>query len=128
MRISDWSSDVCSSDLIVAERHNGIVVATQGDLRAVRLIGGHRQPHGGIDHRARGCLEPQALLGIGVELAEMGGSNAELGRPVLVRGAVVAQMQDRLGCDAEDRQSVVYGKRVSGSGSIGGGRNSKKKK
>src|SRR3546814_4644581 len=87
MRISDWSSDVCSSDLIVAERHNGIVVATQGDLRAVRLIGGHRQPHGGIDHRARGCLEPPALLGIGVELAEMGGSNAELGRPVMVRGA-----------------------------------------
>src|SRR3546814_2934641 len=47
MRISDWSSDVCSSDLLIAER--------------VRAEGAHRVLRIGVDIGALGHVEPQAL-------------------------------------------------------------------
>src|SRR3546814_15414561 len=55
MRISDWSSDVCSSDLV---DHHGVAVmaerqAVDGALdRGERIIEGvHEQPAHGIDHQ-----------------------------------------------------------------------------
>src|SRR3546814_8021599 len=40
MRISDWSSDVCSSDLVVAGRHVDVVVRVGRDRRGG--VGDHR--------------------------------------------------------------------------------------
>src|SRR3546814_3125240 len=48
MRISDWSSDVCSSDLGEAQRHRPLLVQAD-DVE--RMLGNAREPVR-VDHRA----------------------------------------------------------------------------
>src|SRR3546814_13787358 len=43
MRISDWSSDVCSSDLVAAEHHRGVAARPAEAARALRHGAGHEQ-------------------------------------------------------------------------------------
>src|SRR3546814_9207449 len=50
MRISDWSSDVCSSDLIVPRQHVG-GVRGRGERRGLLVGGGFRK---GVDRVRRG--------------------------------------------------------------------------
>src|SRR3546814_9525530 len=61
MRISDWSSDVCSSDLVVVEPQAGSV----GEVVALAGVVGHRP--GGVDegalHERR--TRPARLVGAG---------------------------------------------------------------
>src|SRR3546814_11271792 len=106
MRISDWSSDVCSSDLI-AERPLGA-----------------RHPVAIFD---RGQVE--RLIGGAEHLEEMARAVA------LVAGTVGAQHDDRVRQndlfarrERLDRQSGVQGKRVSVRVDLGGRRILKKKK
>src|SRR3546814_8751077 len=50
MRISDWSSDVCSSDLQIAERQEPALELSRSDVRSGRQTGGgadHREPTAG---------------------------------------------------------------------------------
>src|SRR3546814_13747624 len=95
MRISDWSSDVCSSDLASKERralNQGvhIVVGTPGRLR---------------DHLERGALGLSALrvavLDEADEMLDMG-------------------FRDDLEGILDDRKSVAQGKRVSVRVDLGG--------
>src|SRR3546814_18810862 len=60
MRISDWSSDVCSSDLLVAHAKDRVVPALprapQRQVRQVRVLLGQQPPHellGDVDLRRR---------------------------------------------------------------------------
>src|SRR3546814_6262303 len=153
MRISDWSSDVCSSDLFGAEQRQ-LAFAGQVALEAVELFAevGHvleRAVHGGETH-----------VGHVVELAQLGhhelaypargqlafGGHAQLvdhranrglgllfRYRALVQRAVepLAQLARVEGVAApvglEDRTSVVSGKRVSVSVDPGGRRISKTK-
>src|SRR3546814_5312978 len=55
MRISDWSSDVCSSDLIMAEPFDDLLDPARlavAALRAKRRIGGEQDAFGEPDRRA----------------------------------------------------------------------------
>src|SRR3546814_2947590 len=63
MRISDWSSDVCSSDLRIFPRFEPIRVSKAGEAKRDAGIG---------DHRARPC-PGRRILG-GVTRAWVGGS------------------------------------------------------
>src|SRR3546814_19871141 len=110
MRISDWSSDVCSSDLFVAHDPQRAIVPAQR-----RAVGGR-----GDDANLKlarqiaefgvkaGRLTQQ--LGPGARVADFVGGGAR----ILVGGNV-------------DRRSVVSGKSVSGRVDLGGRRNIKKK-
>src|SRR3546814_3398252 len=69
MRISDWSSDVCSSDLDFRPgQHQKIVVALLVETKVEpAAIGGFVQPVG-LDHRAeRAVGDEDALGGFGLE-------------------------------------------------------------
>src|SRR3546814_4741546 len=71
MRISDWSSDVCSSDLHPARWHerSGARRAARPDARAAPVVtrtdppGGGRVGSSGVDPVAAG-IEPGALSGL----------------------------------------------------------------
>src|SRR3546814_15019916 len=109
MRISDWSSDVCSSDLPVqqrAERH-GLDVVVAGEAE------GHRT---------------QVDLRIDAEKVEKRGQ--ERGQSDLAIGdaGVFGHEEGRRAHDRrhEDRKSVVWGKSVSVRVDLGGRRMNKK--
>src|SRR3546814_12475371 len=109
MRISDWSSDVCSSDLRLSR--------TRGLLRGRRdrnwQRGAGRGPDGGAERaRRRRCRREPALYGDGA------GWRAD-------RGALPAVELRLL---EQDRKSVVGGRRVSVGVYLGGRRVIKKKK
>src|SRR3546814_14716100 len=107
MRISDWSSDVCSSDLPVERRH--LVLHEPGALV--------QDP---VHHVGLGVAEP---LQRG-QLAERG--DAVEHEPDVVEGrGVVSHGADTTG---GDRKSVVEGKSVSVRVDLGGRRILKKKK
>src|SRR3546814_15120005 len=98
MRISDWSSDVCSSDLIAAGR----------------LAGKHdaRRREAEIEH---GLVRAFAIV-------ERRGETVERRQPIIRTEA------DRVEFTAQpDRQSVVEGEGVSVSVDLGGRRSIKKK-
>src|SRR3546814_19079150 len=103
MRISDWSSDVCSSDL---QRYRGLGVLAGGNR--CRLMHGY-QPECGTGHgRGAGApLTPGRVL-FAMDLRHTAGG---------ARGAFVLWA---------DRQRVVEGKRVAVSVISGGRRNIKK--
>src|SRR3546814_2576851 len=73
MRISDWSSDVCSSDLLAGERGHGVL---QGALQALGVaVGQHVDVDGdvhavavGVEHAGR-RLDGLALHHVGHHLA-----------------------------------------------------------
>src|SRR3546814_18693942 len=92
MRISDWSSDVCSSDLVVAHQEQMI----RGHLDRAVIVGDIAWPH--VD-RVEGRAAGQRLAHDG-ELEH--------------RAAV------RVAGDETDRKSVVEGKRVSVGVDLGG--------
>src|SRR3546814_8086446 len=102
MRISDWSSDVCSSDLLriaqeAAVIDGGMTVRVQHDIIApARQGGNHAQIGliaGGEDHRAAGAVEVLErfldflvpLIGA-VQQAAAGGARAEIVQRLLARG------------------------------------------
>src|SRR3546814_6425931 len=90
MRISDWSSDVCSSDLLVVERRRLEQGGEQAFtvLLADRLGGRRLDPLGGDFRRAQQGFDALAAL-IG---------NDEHGRSLLARAAGAARaMLERFG-------------------------------
>src|SRR3546814_18245818 len=111
MRISDWSSDVCSSDLVCRSRPAILRAATQKPERQPEL---NRQDDPSLSR---------------VRLLKIQGS----GRMESPTASMCMQTKFHnyrgIGGDHEvDRKSVVYGKSVSGRGDIGGRRIIKKKK
>src|SRR3546814_14906798 len=97
MRISDWSSDVCSSDLSSVRRHR----------RRHPVGGGARQRRGPPEGRACGPARP--AVGLSPD------------PPVVPLPPAVAL------CRHADRKSGVEGKSVSVRGDFGGWRILKKK-
>src|SRR3546814_6565780 len=72
MRISDWSSDVCSSDLLLVDR--GQLLQLSGPERAV-LVGGLRvlgANHGGSRHGVLTARPGQLTNDFFVNLLDMG--------------------------------------------------------
>src|SRR3546814_18706904 len=109
MRISDWSSDVCSSDLDRRNRRDG------GDLRVGRAAdaigagGGHRaRLYFGLNRQFHPPFAPELVEGLSF-------TSAAKGRTVLRQAK-------------QDRKSVVQGKSGSVRVDLGGRRNIKKKK
>src|SRR3546814_12564688 len=115
MRISDWSSDVCSSDLLQQQGTGGIEIGEDArqslarqahlDLAAVPL--GMTQP--GRAHRGEAVVQPevdprQQVTAEGLQQVD--------GRDV---GRAAVEMK-------ADRKSVVWGKRVSVRVDLGGRR------
>src|SRR3546814_19633098 len=109
MRISDWSSDVCSSDLLVH-------IAAQ-DRRDIGI------DHGGI--AAADELDQRRDLVAGRDLGEA----ERLGQVcnLCLLGGIAVAVHEQDGDRTEDRKSVVSGKRVSVRVDFGGRRNNKKK-
>src|SRR3546814_14180813 len=97
MRISDWSSDVCSSDLVVPGE-------LRGDLLLVEAAGSGQGPD---QHPAQVLVDGESVEGEGTVQQRL---------EVVQRRRVV-----------RDRKSVVQGKRVSVRVAIGGRRIIKKK-
>src|SRR3546814_15292765 len=108
MRISDWSSDVCSSDLDCQEPHRDI-----GRLEKPFDVDHRREPDAVLPQRME--LEHQSLI----EKAGVGGES-EVG----AAGNGINGFAE----GAQDRKSVVQGKSVSVRVDIGGRRIIKKKK
>src|SRR3546814_12910038 len=105
MRISDWSSDVCSSDLFGVGEVAALAAPALGDQAA-----------GAVDARR-------------VKLHELHVLQRQAGAQH--HGVAVAGLRVGAGAgevDAPDRKSVVSGKSVSVRVGIGGGRIIKKKK
>src|SRR3546814_13419771 len=101
MRISDWSSDVCSSDLDIARRGEGIFEADVLRIGAPRILG----PIGARFDRA--VVDP--VIGLPA---------------VFERREIDEELEGRAGL--ADRKSVVEGKSVSVSVDLGGRRILKK--
>src|SRR3546814_13131641 len=130
MRISDWSSDVCSSDLhlvdepvagrdlVVDDERRRLLVVAHLQVLATEAPGlvGRRQPDGGerLDGEGLGDDLPGHIrLDRARELAA-GSAEAALGRP----DAAVEALQR----GEAERKSVGEGQRVSGRVYLGGGR------
>src|SRR3546814_14556847 len=120
MRISDWSSDVCSSDLLGAE---GVVGP---DPYAER-----------VKHRVTLAIAVRGDDGLHAHqrvILERHGSDRIQGKDRgggFERMKAVPKGRQHGACDGfgrPDRKSVVSGKRVSVRGVLGGGRGCKKKK
>src|SRR3546814_16815064 len=125
MRISDWSSDVCSSDLEVV---HGLAAQELAERRAQ-----HRAAVGvaGI-RRGAGALDLQLVAAAvgGDRLAERDrAAVAELAGPVaeLMAGVVGRERGPARPPGLADARSVVVGKGGVGRGVFGGGRAIKKK-
>src|SRR3546814_19951644 len=106
MRISDWSSDVCSSDLVAREifsRRNDHRIAPALVEIGFAALGDH------------GSLQGPERIGVGeiAVVAEQVGDDREAAR---------------IGVEQRDRKSVVSGKSVSVRVDLGGRRNIKQKK
>src|SRR3546814_20575696 len=115
MRISDWSSDVCSSDLLLLLRDRVDDLAGPVDLLLVTV-----GPQ--CDAAQLGALGGQE------DHAEIG---ARAGRELLrqLAGRALLEVRDLDGgIEGGDRKSVVEGKRVSVRVDLGGRRIIKKQK
>src|SRR3546814_17072892 len=124
MRISDWSSDVCSSDLVVllaVGRGVALLLLAAVDVQVFQPLGivqrvaegvGRLQPSLQVD--ADGVLVHQDRLHhqVGVELD-------------LVQGMGIGGVR---GAHEQDRKSVVEGKGVAGRVDLGGRGSIKKNK
>src|SRR3546814_16310933 len=127
MRISDWSSDVCSSDL-----------GAPGDFAQAYVIaheiGHHVQTLTGISDRVRDMqrqVSEAEANGLSVRLelqadcfAGIWAHHADRSRAILEAGAIEEgrNAAAAIGDDRLDRAGVVEGKRVSVHVSLGGGR------
>src|SRR3546814_16795638 len=99
IRISDWSSDVCSSDLLAAVRP----VAAVGDEVDAELA------LGGLDHRVGVARRDVVALGVELEVVNQGFHRAlHLGAPrrrdLVIRNLPLAgrHLLDALALDAHD--------------------------
>src|SRR3546814_15038541 len=114
MRISDWSSDVCSSDLLVGFQ-------TQRDLERfqdyVRLFGRGNVVAPGLLETAGGRLLRAGAFPISIATGRLARQAAD---------AVDKASVKRLGESLSDRKRVVEEKRGSERGDLGGGRILKK--
>src|SRR3546814_17659353 len=90
MRISDWSSDVCSSDLL----HGGEHCVLSIDAAKLTDAGG---------------AHPGTNASVGFNAAEGGGSDDDDGYYAHVNASSPGQLR----CSLQDRKSVVSGKSVS---------------
>src|SRR3546814_13148549 len=103
MRISDWSSDVCSSDLLVVEEHRYCRKARGGHRNAIRIE---------IDRRS-------CEAGLVVGIAQTAGHRELVGdRPVdLTEHSTALPCLPIVGANDRrgDRKSVVWGKSVVGT-------------
>src|SRR3546814_15873048 len=115
MRISDWSSDVCSSDLVgvaaaavAAEVHARIGLEVGVDEALVVTMHGAHLAGPGIKHDQVAFGLAFKDLSIGVDDRRLHAEERPGGRYGIGR--------DRAGKRGEDRQSVVEGK--SGAGSV----------
>src|SRR3546814_17006243 len=108
MRISDWSSDVCSADLLAGKRMMLLIMIVQEPNRCAKIPAGHT------------CYN-----GVGI----WDGCTAFLNRRhgVPLRASTISSWSDGIGAKA-DRKSVVKGKSVSVRVDPGGRRIIKKKK
>src|SRR3546814_12564282 len=105
MRISDWSSDVCSSDLGISMAAAGLVFATRSVWMAARQV----EMTVLQDFRIAGRPEQREDRGVG----------GERDKP---------SRETHLSGPSEDRKSVVQGQSGSGRVDRGGRRTIKKKK
>src|SRR3546814_14493586 len=103
MRISDWSSDVCSSDLLGGLVNKAVVAAL--NLQGGRAVG--------LTGKDGGMIRARAMKIAGHELGQVG----EVDR---IDPRVITHLE------AGARQSVVQGKSVSVRVDLGGGRIMKK--
>src|SRR3546814_11704026 len=111
MRISDWSSDVCSSDL--AEKPSAASSSDATSMNGtLRTANSEMRIDGALLDDAHGFAIGEICRAIGDD-ARAGGQR------LLERGAIIGD---------EDRTSVVSGKRVSERVDLGGRRIRKKKK
>src|SRR3546814_11831004 len=119
MRISDWSSDVCSSDLIQRQPIPGdtILNVNVPDLPWQQLQG-FAVTRAGNRHRAETTLQTTDPRGRTIYWIGTAGAEADCG-PGTDFHAIAA---------GKDRKSVVEGKGVSVSVDIGGRSSIKKKK
>src|SRR3546814_12064910 len=110
MRISDWSSDVCSSDLVLLGYRRGVRKAHGIAVIEHLAFGGRR-----VNRRAygRGIVRGAALH---PAAGEGGECHADGERQVLDKGPRISPSIAR----PADRQSADYGKSVSGQGELGG--------
>src|SRR3546814_20723152 len=114
MRISDWSSDVCSSDLQLNRRFIANVGLTPKEYRArLRLA----RAHGMIRHTGKSMTQ------IAVECAYSDG--AHLSRWFKAHVGMAPSQARRAA--RKDRKSVGWGKSVSVRGDLGGRHNNNKK-
>src|SRR3546814_17271440 len=122
MRISDWSSDVCSSDLRFGadpRQFRNVIVKSGTDGRLVRLEDVARVELGGKDYNSRSYLDGQTAVAMGV-FQRPGTTALETSEQVM------AKMKE-LSKDL-DRKSVVKGKSVAVRVDLGGRRRIQKKK
>src|SRR3546814_16017065 len=108
MRISDWSSDVCSSDLTIKSHHNVGGLPARMNMKLVEPL---RE------------LFKDEVRALGRELGLPG---AFVGRHPFPGPGLAIRIPGAI--TAEDRKSVVSGKSVSVRGNRGGRRIIKKKK
>src|SRR3546814_12041060 len=142
MRISDWSSDVCSSDLgpgAVVLRSSG-VGTVRGDHAASRILSDADRDRPAQAPRSRSGGASRAAGGGGVRLRLVAKDAAAPGRDGRVRlcaNRYFRRVPPRIGAGAgggdagrerQERDRVVAGKRGSVRVDLGGGRSTKKKK
>ena len=80
---------------VMAERPCRLVPGAERDQRTVRLARGDGPTHPRVDEARGRALQPEPLRAFLVELAEMGGGDAERGWGDLVGGFIVADVEDR---------------------------------
>src|SRR3546814_15199896 len=123
MRISDWSSDVCSSDLAVG-RGEGREVATRPRREAAVPLGRRQVER----FRRQRLVDPAAAVAAALDLAArlMEIRDGLQSRVTRLEGLVV-EREDGLRQVDEDRKSVVKGQSVSVRVRTGGRRILRKK-
>src|SRR3546814_20299421 len=138
MRISDWSSDVCSSDLLVVGSESGMVLLPEASVRkkgrlgpgqmiAVDLDNGTLYEDLAIKDKIADAQDyPSRVKGFRT-MADLpkGGKSSLPGwdRQELLRRQIAAGLHME---NMEDRKNVGEGKGVTGSVEIGGHSNQKK--
>src|SRR3546814_11497349 len=95
MRISDWSSDVCSSDLKLAE--------TLADARLDDVLEVDRAEQAAVpDHRERRAARTCDLFG---DLAQLGGGGPRSSRGMRAQHRIDRTLPDRPARDDDARQA-----------------------
>src|SRR3546814_20377923 len=114
MRISDWSSDVCSSDLLTGGQH--VSDASNASRTQLMALDGTDWDIGLCDLFG---VPPQALPEIVDNIGAFGATQAEwFGQPIEIRGLEGDQPGETSG--QAERKRVGEGKGGTGSVGVGG--------